>query len=241
MDNEIEYVENINKKKVVKCYCNKCKIKINHIILSDVCENGSEIVECNDGLSGYSIEWKDDYQIIKCNGCDTITFRKYGWFSEYQDMENDGHYTENYPESDQFKKALTEFKYLPELIEDLYTESISSYNNNCDLLCAIGLRTIIESVCKDKNIKSGKIKGANGKIKVSKTLEGMINGLCEAEIITEKQTVILHQLRLIGNNAVHDFRSPSKHILDASFRIIDLLLKVIYELPRDEIEIKKRK
>jgi hypothetical protein len=236
---EIEYSENVYKGTEIKCYCNRCKNVIKHTVLLDLCENGSEIGDCNDGLIGYQIEWKDDYQVIKCNGCDTISFRKYGWFSEYQDEVSDGHYTENYPESEQDKKMVTKLKHLPNLIEDLYTETINAYNNKSFLLCAIGLRTLIESVCKDKGILSGKVNDGKGNYKESRNLDGMINGLCEADIITRKQSNILHDLRLIGNDAAHEFQSPSIHILDAAYRIIDLLLNVIYELPKEEDILKE--
>jgi hypothetical protein len=60
-----EYSENKSKGETIKCYCNKCRMDINHTVLMDYYESC-----CN-----YGTESRNDHQIIKCAGCDTISFR----------------------------------------------------------------------------------------------------------------------------------------------------------------------
>ena len=53
------YQENINRGKIIHCYCNNCTIETKHVVLFDYKEDVDDYEE------GLSI--KDDYQIIKSN------------------------------------------------------------------------------------------------------------------------------------------------------------------------------
>jgi hypothetical protein len=228
-------IENKSKGNEISCYCNQCKNDIKHIVLQDYYEQNSEIVDTYSNTKSQSvcnsIYWSTDHQIIKCVGCNTISYRAEKWFSEYQDDENSGFYYDYFPEPKR-NKLTVDVKNLPELIDSLYLESINAFNNKYYLLCAAGLRIVIESVCENKNIKNGTV-NKNGKNLKKNNLEGKINGLHEHGCITESQSLILHKLRDIGNNAVHEFYAPPKNILTSAFNVIEILLKTIYELPKE--------
>ena len=74
---QYSYKENINKGKTIYCYCNNCTIVTKHIVIFDYKEDVDDFEE------GLSV--KDDYQIIKCENCNQLSFRIDGWFSENQD------------------------------------------------------------------------------------------------------------------------------------------------------------
>lgn len=109
MDSKIDYKQNISQGQTVKCYCNNCRIQQKHLIISDYFENGHELGE-------YGTSWKNDYQIIKCDNCDEISFRLDGWFSEYCDCipdGNDGSFEILYPENNENIRDEKEFDSLP--------------------------------------------------------------------------------------------------------------------------------
>lgn len=58
------YQENINKGKIIHCYCNNCTIETKHVVIFDYKE---DVDDYEEGLSV-----KDDYQIIKCDNCNQL-------------------------------------------------------------------------------------------------------------------------------------------------------------------------
>jgi hypothetical protein len=46
-----------------------------------------------------------------------------------------------------------EFNRIPEKLKTIYHEMLHAYNNGSNLLCAIGIRTLIEGIVADKKIK----------------------------------------------------------------------------------------
>lgn len=237
MDIRREYSENINIKKNIKCFCNICKIQTNHLIIFDLCEKGSEIDE-------YGVSWKDDYQIIKCINCNSISFRKDGWFSEYCDYSpdgDDGTYEELYPNSKENCREELKYDFLPYSLSDIYPEVIKSYNQKIYILCAAGIRALLEGICKERNIKNGKVSDANGIERTKKDLEGRIYGMFQAHIINIQEFNALHELRFLGNDAIHDLETPSKSDLDNAIDIIEHIIEDIYEIPLKGQKLKNKR
>lgn len=107
MNNEekLKTEENYSKDKIVQTYCKKCGIKINHQILMDYYISGKDVLDTDfditHGQIEYTADFSNDYQIIKCSGCNSISFRSFNYFSEYQDIENDGTWEERYPKPEE--------------------------------------------------------------------------------------------------------------------------------------------
>ena len=218
----------------VVCYCNKCKINSKHIVLSYISDKGS------DEVSGVS--WADKYQIIRCDTCNTISFRKDGWFSEYQYLpDDDGSYEMLYPESTENRIEQKEYDNLPYRLDEIYDEVIKSFNTDNCILCAVGIRAILEGICSDKNIKEGRVPVENNQLKKKNNLEGRIYGLEENGIISKNQQEALHQLRFLGNDAVHELSKPSKSDLKTALEIIEHMRNDIYELPNKAEKLKNHR
>ena len=112
------------------------------------------------------------------------------------------------------------------------------------LLCAVGLRALVEAVCVDKEIKKGFVDVLKNNVLVKKTkgnLEGKINGLFQKQFLTEEQAKFLHELRFMGNDAVHELVCPSVADLRLAFGIIESVLNLIYELPIKSAKLKKNR
>ena len=194
----------------IKIKCKSCQIETNHLVLFEHEENGTH---------GEVVDWRSRYQTVKCLGCDRVAFREL-----YEDDSNYDHETgENdtvetiYPNPNE-KKVIEGYEEFPSKTAAIYCETIKALSGNMRLLAALGLRTIVESICIDK-----KIEGAN--------LEVRINKLVETGLLSSKQAGFLHAQRYLGNTAAHEIKLPKANELYAAFDIVETMLKTIYILP----------
>jgi hypothetical protein len=220
--------------KNMKSICSKCKRSTNHLVLSE------KIINYHEDESGW---WEDHkYQIVQCQGCDTISFRKlYNDF--YRDMAA-GEVGENpwmqelYPKRTLQSLSIKNLLNIPSNIKKIYRETIDAFNNNQTILCSGGLRAVIEGVCKDRGIESGEVVDKNGEKKESKNLDGKIEELATKGFLTKANAEMLHELRFLGNEALHELSSPSNQELKMAIEIIEHTLDNIYELEHKASELK---
>lgn len=210
-----------------KVYCHSCKQPTNHKSLHNHKE-GSGIDD--------EYQWKMSYFIAECLGCNHITFvTKYSdedcinylddgsmeWYSEFR----------VYPEEPKKEESINhnffnitpkEFLNVPDFIVNLYDQVVAVTNLNYLLLCASGLRTLIEAIYKEIN-KSEEVSPK----KLS--LEGKINELIEKGHITKTQADVLHQIRKLGNSAVHEITIPKRRVIRMAIEIIEHVIINIFE------------
>ena len=149
------------------------------------------------------------------------------------------------------KKAINkrDFSNVPEFLANLYSQVLDAYNSESYLLSAVGLRSIIEGICKDLNVTDGYCFDESGEIKLLKdgnqlrltNLYGKINGLVEKGLIVAKQATVLHQVRELGNYAVHEIESPTRKALYLGVEIIENILYTLYDLEKYNIAPKKKR
>lgn len=235
-----------------KIYCRECKKNTNHIILE---RNGEELkfTVSDADFQDVDFRFSETYSIVRCLGCDNISFceeyededqwepdyytgeqRWYSKFTVYPEapIENDGYH------------IAKKIRLIPLFIKTLHDEVVNSFNSNSLILCAVGLRMIIEGICKDKNIDKVFLTNSDGSPKIDsdgkqkikfRNLEEKINELVKIGLITVTQANILHQIRLMGNETVHEIRSHEKEVLKSSLEILENLLFNIYELTKIEL------
>ena len=215
------FTENENKGTSIKVDCAKCQRKSNQEIICDLIEKGEE--EYEDEEHSFSISWQDEYQIIKCKGCDSISFRHTNWFSE--DYQDDGPTERLYPKIPKRGIKSKDLSNLPKNIRRLYRETIDSFNNESLTLTAAGLRALVEGICAELGVTK------NGKSKTKDNLEGKIAGLSDKGFLTPGQADILHEHRFLGNVALHELTQPSSEELEIAIEIIEHTLKAVFEIP----------
>ena len=166
------------------------------------------------------------WQIIRCNGCETISFRVLSLTNEDW-VPNEGPVpTEfRYPEADKDQIPVKSFRQVPYNIYRIYEESIQSFNIGNYILCAAGLRAVIEGICEEEIAKNEQMTS-----KKFSTLEKKINGLHEKKILSERHAEILHALRFIGNEAVHQLTAPPADDLKTAIEIVEHTLENLYGL-----------
>lgn len=200
--------------------CTKCSGKTAHKVVSSYDMHG----ECDDGQ--YSIQWDVDHQIIQCLGCKTISFRKASSNSEdlvqISDDGNEARVVDEriYPSRVDGMKGLgNEARFLPATVRRIYDETLQGLSNQSPVLAGIGLRALLETVCKEK-----KAKGRN--------LLRKIDNLVSASVLTPASAAILHKIRTLGNLAAHEVKPHSDRQLGLAMNIVEHLLKDVYILPK---------
>lgn len=202
-----------------RVYCRNCKNITNHeVLLRTKVANGNE-----------EIFWEYTYKTIQCLGCETVCLLEEYFFSEDIDP-----YTGQpelqvkiYPDPSLNREELPEIYFLPEKIRKAYRETISAFNQKLSILTGVGLRIIIEAICKDN--------GAT-----QHWLKDKIDALVEMGLMTKKEAELLHLNRYIGNAATHDIIEPPIEELKTGLDIVEAILQNAYILPKKAFELKEK-
>lgn len=231
----------------IKVFCGDCKRPTNHAVISSADIKGHEDVD-----QDFWIEWDYHYQIIQCQGCESISFRK--TYSNSEDMVQVGSslddldyrlYENIYPQRSQKTLKIKDFYNIPSTIRRIYREVIDAYNIETSTLCGAGVRAIIEGLCAENGITDGPVSvpqsGGGTTIRRKTNLEGKIYGLYEQGLLTQQHANVLHEHRFMGNEAVHELDSPSLEELELAISIVEHTLENIYELPEKARELRRKK
>lgn len=200
--------------KYIKCYCPICKRRTQHTISGEDYNHYSEPVD--------GIFETDTYYVVKCCGCETVTFflKKEG--TEYEQTDEYGNYLEvpevrTYPVNEDEVEFIDGHWGLPSEIYSAYHESVKAINAECPLLAALGLRIVVEAICINKGIKKGKLG-----LKIEK--------LQTEGYITKANKERLDEARFMGNESAHDFRVPSRDKLLLVLDVVNTMLHDLYIL-----------
>ena len=169
------------------------------------------------------------WQIVQCAGCDRVSFREL-WLTSEHWATNEDPTEHRYPEVDKDQVPVKSFRQAPDNINRIYKESIRSFNIGNYILCAVGLRAVIEGICEDVMTTED-----------AKNLEKKIDDLHEQGILSKKHAEILHAFRSIGNKAVHELSAPPKDDLIAAIEIVEHTLENLYGLSAKGWLLKKTK
>lgn len=207
-------------------YCNTCKREQAHSIVAAHTEPFSDD---DNGVDG-----KTDWEILRCGGCQKFSFRTVYWCSEnYDDEGRPYSVIHTYPRASPIEAK--NFPHVPRKIREVYKEVVKAFSDDGYVLCAAGLRAIIDGICSHQKIRTGpvKVKTKNGpKVQRKKDLRAKIEGMLERSIITKSHRDILHQHRYLGNEAVHELECPDSDELSMAIKIVEHTLEHIYELPK---------
>lgn len=147
--------------------CRECSKETVHVIVAAYIENGSE--DCG---GGNGVDWQKVDQIIQCQGCESVSFRVISTNSEDYEWDPEGMiYNESviyYPGRSAGLKAIDSYL-LPQDVQGIYQETVLAIENEQNILAGIGIRVLIETICKDLNAK-----GANLHDKINSLRETLI-------------------------------------------------------------------
>ena len=253
--------ENLDEEKYVdrKVYCKFCKGERNHKVIYTYQEDAQMYVRNDEDY----FQWQASYNIIKCAGCDTVAFLlQYGDEDTWDIIDGEREWIDIYtvfpeepvtlnkddPYFDYFKLEVKNFKYVPENIKGLYKQIVESYNNKHFILSTSGLRTLVEGICAQLNIKKGYIYDREKNIislnkdknnVKAESLGGRIFGLYENELILFPQALILQEIKEIGNAATHDIIVPDFEDIREIILILEKVMYDIYEMNKHDLLVPK--
>ena len=200
--------------------CAKCTGKTAHKVLVSVDVRGDE------GDDRFTFSWSIAYQIVQCLGCKAVSFRKASSNSEDYGPIGDGGevgYAVSetlYPSRIEGIKGLGDDTcYLPSNVQRIYSETLIALSTQAPVLAGIGLRALLETVCKEKNAAGN-------------DLFTKIDNLVSTGILTPASAAILHKIRTLGNAAAHEVKPHSDKQLCLAMEIVEHLLRDVYILPK---------
>lgn len=190
--------------KIETYYCNACKRWTKHALLFT--HTFEQAV--ND------IFFYKDIHVWYCRGCEDVFYQT--TFSSSDGIDENGNlilYPVYYPPRG-FIKTPKIFITLPFNLDLLYNEIVKSFNQNGFILSSMGLRALLEGICKDKNISG-------------KSLEKLIDNM---DFISASIKSNLHGIRFMGNDSAHELDSFSREEVLIALEIMEDLMNYTYEL-----------
>jgi Domain of unknown function (DUF4145) len=201
------------KGKEVWIACGKCNGETCHTVLTNVNRSDSW-----DGMDA-----SDDYMTVQCQGCKTVSYFHQSWFSEDVRWNEETQQEENvstdklYPSRIVGRAEMDGIYELPHGLARVYKETHAAICNNLHILAGIGMRTIVEVVCAEKEAKG-------------KDLKEKIDSLVTLGLTTNDGAKILHSIRLMGNKAAHEAKANTQSELGIALDVIEHLLRGVYIL-----------
>lgn len=188
-----------------RLYCNCCRGETNHI------QRGIHSINeepDDDGNRG-----ETTYVLWTCAGCDTGMMETELRYV----LKNEGPVCSSAYDPPRSRDDLRAkvFRKIPPKLRTIYAQTIKAFNHKLWVLCAAGLRALIEGICADKGLS-----GRNLEQKIN-ALEGHLPKAIVAN---------LHSFRFMGNQAVHELTAPKRDELKIAIDVIEDLLNFLYDL-----------
>lgn len=200
--------------------CVTCSGTPVHHVMASFDEKGSH----DEGDNSY--EWNDHYQIVQCQGCKNISFRdartnSEDYFQISRDEFEHAVTEELFPSRLAGRKGIDKEMriFLPPDIGVIYNETIRAMANQSPVLAGIGLRALLETVCKEKQA-------------AGKDLSNKIDDLQVKSVLTPTNAAVLHRIRTLGNDAAHEVKPHTEGQLGVAMDVMENLLREVYILPK---------
>jgi hypothetical protein len=207
--------------------CRNCNVETRHKVLQSV------DVSISEDYRNWWYRADDSYQIIQCQGCDEISFKKIHTNSE--DIDHDPETGEQsydakidvYPSRVAGRNKLRQADSLPWQVAQIYNETHAALCNKQPILAGIGMRALVEAVCREEQA-------------IGKNLEQKIDDLVTLEVLTKSGAQMLHRTRILGNAAAHEVKPHSEAVLSLAMDVVEHLLTNVYILPSAAEKLPKR-
>jgi hypothetical protein len=167
----------------------------------------------------------DELPVVQCLGCESFSFRRIHKNTEdfYFTDEGEQVLEENveiYPPRVVGRQPLKDSVLLPHGIRIIYEETYKAVCSELPILSAVGMRALIEAVCKEESAQ-----GSN--------LKDKIDDLVTKRVLAQSGADILHELRFLGNEAAHEVKRHDAKTLGTAFDVVEHLLQGVYIFPTE--------
>jgi hypothetical protein len=190
-----------------RLFCNTCKRETHHVLKGEHRRNYDED-------EGHYWE-RTYYNLLVCAGCDTGSLEIAWTCSGMGDQEGQVYDRTYAPPRTTSALAIRRFQQIPEPVKAIYEEVIHAFNSGLRLLCAAGLRALIEGICEDKKIDGRKL---------GEKIDGL-QAYMHVGIVRN-----LHGFRFMGDPALHKLKAPEIGDLRIAIEVSQDLLNYLYDL-----------
>ena len=208
---------------ITKAHCNTCAGERNHIVVN------AHRVEVDDetlGEHGF-----DSYDLLKCAGCERITFRHTHESSYEPDEKGEIVPTVSYYPPAMFRRrpkwllALrlrSSHSFIPPLLDEIYT----ALHNDCLSIAAMGVRALLERVMIDR-------------VGDHQSFIANLSEFQKQGFIGARQREALDATLDFGHAAIHRNYAPSKHDLRHALDITEHIIEGVYASDARAAALKK--
>ena len=218
--------EDLTRGEIRSCDCVTCGAPTRHKVVA------ARNVQVDESEGDFSIYLWDDYEIVECQGCQTISFRH-----AHRDTENVLH-TEDmkaeliddvsvYPPRSIRKTSLGDAIELPFPMRSLYLETCRALDAGLHHLVALAFSPLMEATMKDQAVPG-------------RSVFHRIDAAAKRGLVTAAEAEILHKVRDIRNAADHEAERPLDSSTMAAFEVLERLLSRIYVEPNIADRLKRR-
>ncbi len=152
---------------------------------------------------------QETWAIWECLGCET-TLAIDSW------MDDEPTY---YPPRSSGQAEKKEYENIPSQLDSIYAEIVQAFNNGSHILCAAGLRALLEAICVDRDPSL-----AGPKKRLPQKIDTLKSN------VPDKIVDNLHSFRFLGGRALHELERPQPKELALAIEVIEDVLNVVYEL-----------
>ena len=239
IENRLKYTINTDLNESLVFYCNTCRTMTSHKTIVK-----ASIVDDDPTCDNYERFECEDYRISECSGCHSVRFVENVISSEDKNIRSIEDFKKRlesrklhcriYPISEE--GALTESRLdklefvLPPRVKRIYEETLIAIKNKQFVIAGIGLRGVLDAVCRDKGIGKGKI-----------TLAERLNIMLKENLITPDQKGILDAVKDLGNDSAHEGKVLKSYEVERALIVVEHLLDTLYLLPEMKQEFENDK
>jgi hypothetical protein len=124
-----------------------------------------------------------------------------------------------YPSRSSHQAIKKHYENIPDRLESIYAEVVDAFNGGSHVLCAAGLRALLEGICVNKEPSvAGRKTSLPQKIDVLKSS------------VSPTLVQNLHSFRFLGDKALHELEPPQQKELALAIEVMEDVLNVVYEL-----------
>jgi hypothetical protein len=195
-------------------FCNTCNTFTEHLLRARY--STDRIQSWDDDAP---VRYAHRFSLWSCEGCKEATLEKQ-WASEDSDSEWVDASGEYYPKRLKHSIQPKVFPNLNDKLSVLYKEIVTCFNEDCLLVCTIGLRALVEGICVERGL-TDEITGRDLGVKI----DGLNKLLPSLNLIGA-----LHAFKVTGNEAAHRLEALNRDDLRRGIEVMEHLLNHFYEV-----------
>ena len=226
-------------------YCSSCRKETSHKTLVKV-----NVVN---GPPRDTFIKSEHYRISECSGCHSVYFVEEMTRPkdmEWLDSDQEKGMITVYPDSDEI--PLTESRlcvlslFLPSPVKEVYTETVVAIHKQLFTLAGIGLRAVLDAICRDKKIGDNDDSLATRLriMAISSDTPGKDSKNAKRKhlnIITLDELNYLNVVKELGNDSAHEGIALTLNDAKRALEIVEHILNKLYMLPKIKQEFEDNK